>query len=82
MVDKRSARDAFALWPLGPVGCADCHPFEPWQLVTYAFLHSQLTIWHLAGNMFALLIFGPASSGCSGRSASRCIILPAWSAPR
>jgi len=51
--------NAFALWPLGPVGCAECHPFEPWQLVTYAFLHSQLTIMHLAGNMFALFIFGP-----------------------
>ena len=49
--------DAFALWPLGEVGCPDCHPFEPWQLITYAFLHGG--IWHLAGNMFALFIFGP-----------------------
>src|ERR1700733_5232790 len=51
--------DAFALWPLGPVGCLECHPFEPWQLVTYAFLHSQVSIMHLIGNMFALFIFGP-----------------------
>ncbi len=43
--------DTFALWPWGEVGCPECHPFEPWQLVTYAFLHGG--IWHLAGNMFA-----------------------------
>ncbi len=49
--------DWLALWPWGPVGCLECNPFEPWQLITYAFLHGG--IWHLAGNMFALLIFGP-----------------------
>jgi membrane associated rhomboid family serine protease len=49
--------DAFALWPLGPPACFDCHAFEPWQLVSYAFLHGGFT--HLAGNMFALFIFGP-----------------------
>jgi membrane associated rhomboid family serine protease len=40
-----------ALWPLGS-GAG----FQPWQLVTYAFLHGG--IWHLAFNMFALYMFG------------------------
>ena len=47
----------FALWPLaaspataGGVG------FEPWQVLTYAFLHGS--ILHLAFNMFALYMFG------------------------
>ena len=47
----------FALWPLGthasflgPVG------FEPWQLLTSAFLHGGLA--HIALNMFALYSFG------------------------
>jgi membrane associated rhomboid family serine protease len=31
--------------------------FQPWQFVSYLFLHGGL--WHLAGNMFALFIFGP-----------------------
>jgi membrane associated rhomboid family serine protease len=56
--------DAFALWPLGPVGCLDCHAFQPWQLVTYAFLHGGFM--HLAGNMFALFIFGPDVEGVLG----------------
>ena len=40
---------AFALWPLGPL-------FQPWQNVSYAFLHGSLL--HLAFNMFALWMFG------------------------
>ena len=39
----------FALWPLGPY-------FEPWQLLTYAFLHDGW--WHIFVNMFALFMFG------------------------
>jgi len=39
----------FALWPLGA-------GFEPWQLLTYAFLHGNLV--HIAFNMFALYMFG------------------------
>ncbi len=39
----------FALWPLGA-------GFQPWQLVTYAFLHGGLT--HIFFNMFALVMFG------------------------
>jgi len=40
---------SFALWPVGA-------GFEPWQLVTYAFLHGGL--WHLGLNMLALYMFG------------------------
>lgn len=39
----------FALWPIGA-------GFQPWQLVTYAFLHGGF--WHIAFNMFALYMFG------------------------
>jgi membrane associated rhomboid family serine protease len=48
-----------ALWPLGnfPVeGTQISVGFQPWQLVTYAFLHGGTT--HLALNMFALYMFG------------------------
>jgi membrane associated rhomboid family serine protease len=48
----------FALWPLGRhylsgVGFVG---FEPWQLITSAFLHANLT--HIALNMYALYSFG------------------------
>ena len=46
----------FALWPLGPSHYADVAGFEPWQLVTYSFLHGGLT--HIAFNMLALWMFG------------------------
>jgi membrane associated rhomboid family serine protease len=46
----------FALWPLGPSQYADVAGFEPWQLVTYSFLHGGLT--HIAFNMLALWMFG------------------------
>ena len=42
----------FALWPIS-------HPyslFRPWQLLSYGFLHSNLT--HIAFNMFGLWMFG------------------------
>ena len=42
----------FALWPAGMRGS----PFAPWQLLSYGFLHGDLT--HLAFNMFGLWMFG------------------------
>ncbi|PKH38248.1 Rhomboid family protein [Nocardioides alpinus] len=37
-----------------------------WQLVTSAFTHVE--IWHVAMNMFALFVFGPALEGIVGRA--------------
>ncbi len=55
--------ETFALWPLGTPGYVDgaiglqrVPQFQPWQLVTYAFLHGNLL--HLFVNMFALWMFG------------------------
>jgi membrane associated rhomboid family serine protease len=42
----------FALWPLG-TGL-----FEPWQLLSYAFLHGS--VLHIFVNMLALYMFGSA----------------------
>jgi membrane associated rhomboid family serine protease len=39
-----------ALWPLGSGN------FMPWQMISYAFVHANLT--HLAFNMFGLWMFG------------------------
>lgn len=33
--------------------------FEPYQFITYMWLHSTDSIMHLFGNMFAVFIFGP-----------------------
>jgi membrane associated rhomboid family serine protease len=48
----------FALWPLGrhPVEGGGFVGFEPWQLVTSAFLHGGFA--HIALNMYALYMFG------------------------
>jgi membrane associated rhomboid family serine protease len=46
----------FALWPLTPI---EGHRFfEPWQLITYAFLHDTHSIQHLLFNMLGLWMFG------------------------
>ena len=44
--------EALALWPPGGFESR----FEPWQLVTYSFLHANLA--HIFFNMFALYMFG------------------------
>jgi len=46
-----------ALWPVGA-------GFQPWQLLTYAFLHGSLL--HIAFNMFALYMFGNPVEGVFG----------------
>jgi membrane associated rhomboid family serine protease len=38
------------LWPLGTA------PFQPWQIITYGFLHGS--VMHIFVNMFALYMFG------------------------
>jgi len=42
---------SLALWPLGT-------RFEPWQLLTYGFLHDWTGYAHLFFNMFAVWMFG------------------------
>ncbi len=44
--------DPFALWPPGGFESN----FEPWQLVTYSFLHGSVA--HIFFNMLALYMFG------------------------
>jgi membrane associated rhomboid family serine protease len=46
----------FALWPLQPIDGQSY--FHPWQIVTYAFLHSTDHITHLLFNMVGLWMFG------------------------
>jgi membrane associated rhomboid family serine protease len=56
----------FALWPnlhatfyrLSDGGVYAVNAFRPWQLVTYAFLHSTSTFTHILFNMLALWMFG------------------------
>lgn len=50
---------SFALWPMAAsplAGAVSGIGFEPWQLVTYSFLHGNLA--HLFFNMLALYMFG------------------------
>src|SRR5579864_9381677 len=51
----------FALWPLGS-------QFEPWQVITYAFLHDRGSFAHIFFNMFALYMFGGALELYWGRA--------------
>ena len=51
----------FALWPLGEHAVAGLPyevGFEPWQLLTSAFLHSTDNFAHLLLNMYGLWAFG------------------------
>lgn len=46
-----------ALWPVNTMTMTGGAPsFQPWQIVTYSFLHGNLT--HIFFNMFALFMFG------------------------
>jgi membrane associated rhomboid family serine protease len=56
----------FALWPLDAQRQFGAPPFEPWQLITYAFLHDPENLVHLLGNMFALYMFGPEAERVLG----------------
>jgi membrane associated rhomboid family serine protease len=47
----------FALWPIGSEALG-APGFEPWQLITYSFLHDTTTPTHLLFNMLALVMFG------------------------
>jgi membrane associated rhomboid family serine protease len=54
----------FALWPVSAP--APYPTFEPWQVITYGFMHSGYE--HLAFNMFALYMFGSGLERAFGRS--------------
>lgn len=51
-----SLETALALWPWAPI---DGHGyFHVWQIISYAFLHSTESVYHLLFNMLALWMFG------------------------
>jgi membrane associated rhomboid family serine protease len=54
LVAAQPMEGLFALWPPGS------RLFQPWQLVTYAFLHDPRNFAHIFFNMFALFMFGGA----------------------
>jgi len=46
-----------ALWPIDTMTMTGGMPsFQPWQIITYSFLHGNLP--HIFLNMFALFMFG------------------------
>jgi len=50
---------SFALWPIGtPQSVAAPLGFQPWQIVTYSFLHDPFGYAHIFFNMLALFMFG------------------------
>lgn len=46
----------FGLWPVGTPPSSSFLGFQPWQIITYSFLHGGWT--HIFFNMFALYMFG------------------------
>jgi membrane associated rhomboid family serine protease len=50
--------EIFALWPVQAIDGAVL--FRPWQLISYAFLHSTDDYMHLLVNMWGLWMFGEA----------------------
>ncbi|MBL1211716.1 MAG: rhomboid family intramembrane serine protease [Ignavibacteriae bacterium] len=49
----------FALNPITGVDIVgNPYNFQIWQLITYQFMHSTSSIWHIAMNMFILWMFG------------------------
>ena len=63
----------FELWPLHSSPLTGGLPFEPWQLVSYAFLHASPM--HLFFNMFALYMFGPDVEDLLGSARFRVFYL-------
>jgi membrane associated rhomboid family serine protease len=56
LLARNSVEGSFALWPLQPID--GMVYFRPWQIVSYAFLHSTDGISHLLFNMVGLWMFG------------------------
>jgi len=64
----------FALWPNAEAGMLRysawdvmaVNSFYPWQLVTYAFLHSTASFSHILFNMLALWMFGKSIEQAMG----------------
>lgn len=50
--------EVFELWPIGDATDGAAQSFMPWQLLTYGFMHDPTSIFHLAFNMLALVMFG------------------------
>jgi membrane associated rhomboid family serine protease len=65
--------DWFALWPIHAGQLEGGPSFAPWQLVSYAFLHSSPL--HLFFNMFALYMFGPDVEDLLGATRFRVFYL-------
>ena len=42
-------------------------PYEPWRMLTTAFLHSWTSIWHILFNLYTLVVFGPMVEMWLGR---------------
>ena len=63
----------FELWPLHSSPLYGGLPFEPWQLVSYGFLHFEFM--HLFFNMFALYMFGPDVEDLLGTARFRIFYL-------